>query len=80
MVNFIISNVFRITFIISIFASGVFIAFASDIGMAVYSNKDIGPIIRILAPVIPIMYLERIMDGIFKFFKQASCIVKNKFV
>ena len=76
MVNFIISNVFRITFIISIFASGVFIAFASDIGMAVYSNKDIGSIIRILAPVIPIMYLERIMDGILNSLNKQVALLK----
>lgn len=76
MVNFIISNVFRITFIISIFASGVFIAFANDIGNAVYSNKEIGPIIRILAPVIPIMYLERIMDGILNSLNKQVALLK----
>lgn len=76
LVNFIISNVFRITFIISVFASGVFIAFSNDIGWVVYSNKEIGIIIRVLAPIIPIMYLERIMDGILNSLDKQVTLLK----
>lgn len=76
LVNFIISNVFRVTFIISIFASGVFIAFSDDIGWVVYSNKEIGIIIRVLAPIIPIMYLERIMDGILNSLNKQVTLLK----
>ena len=80
MVNFIISNVFRITFIISIFASGIFITFSNDIGFLVYNNKEIGSIIKILAPVIPIMYLERIMDGILNSLNKQVALLKINLV
>ncbi|MGL5751316.1 MAG: polysaccharide biosynthesis C-terminal domain-containing protein, partial [Paraclostridium sp.] len=76
LVNFIIGNVFRITFLISIFASGVFIAFSDEIGLAVYNNKEIGVIIKILAPVIPVMYLERIMDGILNSLDKQVTLLK----
>lgn len=76
LVNFIISNVFRITFLISILASGIFIAFSNDIGIAVYNNKQIGPIIRVIAPIIPIMYLERIMDGILNSLNKQVTLLK----
>lgn len=76
LVNFIISNVFRITFMISILASGIFIAFSNDIGVMVYNNKEIGPIIRIIAPIIPIMYLERIMDGILNSLNKQVTLLK----
>ncbi|MEG2983317.1 MAG: oligosaccharide flippase family protein [Peptostreptococcaceae bacterium] len=79
-VNFIISNVFRITFIISIFASGIFIVFSNDIGMMVYNNKEIGIIIRVLAPIIPIMYLERIMDGILNSLNKQVTLLKINLV
>ena len=80
MVNFIISNVFRITFIISIFASGVFIAFSDEIGWIIYNNNEIGTIIKILAPVIPIMYLERIMDGILNSLNKQVILLKINLV
>lgn len=80
MVNFIISNVFRITFIISIFASGVFIAFSDEIGWIIYNNNEIGTIIKILAPVIPIMYLERIMDGILNSLNRQVTLLKINLV
>ncbi|MBP3930780.1 MAG: polysaccharide biosynthesis C-terminal domain-containing protein, partial [Peptostreptococcaceae bacterium] len=76
LVNFIIGNVFRVTFIISIFASGIFIAFSNEIGLAVYKNKEIGTIIKILAPVIPVMYLERIMDGILNSLNKQVALLK----
>lgn len=80
LVNFIIGNVFRITFLISIFASGIFIAFSDEIGWAVYKNKEIGIIIKILAPVIPVMYLERIMDGILNSLNKQVTLLKINLV
>ena len=80
LVNFIIGNVFRITLLISIFASGVFIAFSDEIGWAIYKNKEIGIIIKILAPVIPVMYLERIMDGILNSLNKQVALLKINLV
>ena len=63
MVNYIISKVFKFTLLISFFASGIFIFFSNELGMSIYNNKEVGYIMRILAPLIPFMYLDRIVDG-----------------
>ena len=62
-VNFVISKVIKFTFILSIFATGFFIAYSNKFGNILYNNEQVGIMIKILAPLIPFMYLDRIVDG-----------------
>ncbi len=63
MVNYIISKVFKFTLLISFFGTGIFIIFSRELGLAIYNSEEVGFIMRILAPLIPFMYLDRIVDG-----------------
>ena len=62
-VIYIISKVFKFTLLIAIFASGLFIIFSKELGLAIYNNEEVGLMMKILAPLIPFMYLDRIVDG-----------------
>lgn len=62
-VNFVISKVIKFTLIISFFATGFFMTYSNEFGLILYKNSEVGSIIRILAPLIPLMYLDRIVDG-----------------
>ena len=62
-VNYIISRVIKFTMLIAIFATGVFIVFSNELGVGLYKNKEVGYLLKILAPLIPFMYLDRIVDG-----------------
>lgn len=62
-VIYMISKVFKFTLLIAVFASGLFMIFYNELGLAIYNNAQVGLIMKILAPLIPFMYLDRIVDG-----------------
>ncbi len=58
--------VFRVSLLFSIGTAGIFIAFAGDIGQIFYSSGEAGRQLGLLAPLIPVMYLDGAVDGILK--------------
>ena len=63
MVNYILSKVFKFTLLIALFATGLFMIFSKELGLAIYKSEEVGFMLKILAPLIPLMYLDRIVDG-----------------
>lgn len=71
----IISKVLQFTFMLSLFAASFFINYANEIGVVLYHNTQIGSMLRILALIVPFMYVEVVTDGILKGLgKQVSCL------
>ena len=62
-VNYIISRVIKFTMLIAVFATGIFIVFSNELGVGLYKSEEVGYLLRILAPLIPFMYLDKIVDG-----------------
>ena len=60
---YIISKVLKFTLLIAIFASGIFLIYGREFGVALYNSEQVGVIMKILAPLIPFMYLDRVVDG-----------------
>lgn len=60
------SKTVNLTICSSIFLSIVFLVCGNEIGNIVYHEKDVGFMIRFLAPIIPFMYLESVVDGLIK--------------
>lgn len=56
----------QLTLISSILISGIFTLFAKELGMLIYHDEEVGFLLQVLAPLMPIMYLESIVDGILK--------------
>ncbi len=52
--------------IFSIGAAGIIFAFAWDIGMGIYQSESVIDYIKMLAPLIPIMYLDTAVDSVLK--------------
>lgn len=50
----------------SIGVSGIMIFFSHELGMTVYNNSETSVYIRILAPLIPVMYIDSAVDAILK--------------
>ncbi len=59
-------GVIRTVLIFSVGAAGVLIGFCHDIGMAVYQSTEAVKYIALLAPIIPVMYLDTAVDSILK--------------
>ena len=56
----------RITLGISVLAGGLFTAYAYDIGEILYQSHEIGFYLSVLGPLMPLMYLESMVDGLLK--------------
>ncbi len=52
--------------IFSVGVSGIMIFFSHDIGLAVYKSPEVSQYIRIIAPLIPVMYIDSAADAVLK--------------
>ena len=65
-IHYMISRVWSLSLLFSLGVAGVLICFSGEIGAALYPNSDAGYYIHILAPLIPIMYLDTATDAMMK--------------
>jgi stage V sporulation protein B len=64
--------------VFSIGCAGVLIAFSSELGTAIYSSREVGRYIAMLAPLVPVMYLDHTVDAMLKGMgKQVFSMVVN---
>ena len=73
-------QVLRYAMLFSIFVMMLFLFFSREIGMAFYREKAVGSMIRILAPLVPFMYLESIVDGMLTALDQQVSIMKYNMI
>lgn len=59
-------KLFRIGLLYSIPVMAIMIFLSNELGMVIYNSTDVGIYIAILAPVIPLMYLDNAVDGMLK--------------
>ena len=62
----IVARVFSLSLLFSIGVSGVFVCYSYEIGIFLYGNREAGEFIRLLAPLIPLMYLDGSVDSMLK--------------
>ncbi len=65
-VKYIVSRVFALSLLFSVGVSGAFVSFSYEIGMFLYGSAEAGEYIRLLAPLIPLMYLDGAVDAMLK--------------
>ena len=65
-IHYMISRTWSLSLLFSFGVAGVLICFSGEIGAALYPNSEAGYYIRILAPLIPIMYLDTATDAMMK--------------
>ncbi|MEN6348714.1 MAG: oligosaccharide flippase family protein [Syntrophomonas sp.] len=64
--NYIIARVFNLGVLLSIGVAWLFWHFSKEIGMTIYNNTEAAYFIMMLAPLIPVMYLDNIVDNMLK--------------
>lgn len=79
-VNYIVSRVLQMTLLMSILVSGVFIAFSGELGMAVYHSEKTGVMLRVLAPLVPLIYLDMVVDGMMNGLNQQMSSLKYNII
>ncbi|MBR6514297.1 MAG: polysaccharide biosynthesis protein [Clostridia bacterium] len=65
-VDAIVERVFQIALCFGIGVSGVMICFSSELGHMIYNSAEAGLFIKVMAPLIPVMYLDHVIDGVLK--------------
>lgn len=59
-------RVMRFSLVFSICIATMFLFFGDDIAMLIYGDKSLGFFIKVLSPIIPLLYLDNVVDGMLK--------------
>lgn len=59
-------NILRLTAMISFIFAAIFFVAGGQIGELVYKSPDVGALLIALSPIVPLMYLDSVSDGILK--------------
>lgn len=65
-IRHIANSVFRTTLIFGVGIAGLLMTFSNELGMMLYNSAEAGRYIRMIAPVIPVMYLDTAVDSMLK--------------
>ena len=60
------SKLLRLSLLFSVSVAAFIFVFADKLGIVIYKNAEAGRYIRILAPLIPVMYMDMAVDGCLK--------------
>ena len=62
----IMQRVLHLTLLFSFFASGLLLVYGGRLGLLLYKTQEAEQYIRMLAPLVPLMYLDTAVDGMLK--------------
>lgn len=65
-IRYIAWRVYQLTMLFAIGTSAVMLYFSAPLGQALYDSEQVASFIRLLAPLIPIMYLDTATDALLK--------------
>jgi len=65
-INYVITRVFQITLCFSIGAAGIIMCYSHGLGTLLYTNSEAAAYIKLIAPLIPVMYLDGAVDSMLK--------------
>ncbi len=70
-------NILRLTAIVSFIFTAVFFVSGEIIGNFIYKEEGVGLLLKYLSPIVPLMYLDSISDGILKGLDQQNFSFKT---
>lgn len=65
-INFAINKILKFCFIFSFLIMGIFWCFSEKLSNSIYSEANVSIFIKVLSPLIVLMYIDNIVDGILK--------------
>lgn len=71
-----VNHTLHLTLTAAILLSGLFTIFANELGQIFYQSDEVGFLLRVLAPLMPVMYIESVVDGILKGLNQQVSSLK----
>lgn len=65
-ITYITKRILRMTLLFSITCAVILFAFAQELSLILFQNEEAAFFIRALSPLVPVMYLDTVTDGILK--------------
>lgn len=65
-IRYIAGRVYQMTLLFAIGTGGVMLALSGELGAELYGSAEVGRFIRVLAPLVPVMYLDTATDAMLK--------------
>ena len=65
-IKYVAGRVCHLALVFAVGISGIMIYFSNEIGLGIYGSEDAGRYIRLVAHIIPIMYLDTTVDNMLK--------------
>jgi stage V sporulation protein B len=59
-------RIFKLTLLVGLLFGAIFFTAGNEIGILIYNDLDVGFLLKALSPIVPLMYLDSICDGILK--------------
>ena len=59
-------NILKLTAVMSFIFAAIFLVGGKEIGLLIYKSEEVGSLLRALSPIVPLMYLDSVSDGILK--------------
>lgn len=75
-INVITNKIFKITMLFSVLIFGIFFTFADSLSMAIYNKMEVARYIKIISPLVLIMYIDNIVDGMLKGLNKQVAVMK----
>lgn len=64
--NYIVNRVFNLGLLSSVYVMSIFFRFSHELGMLIYNDPAAGYFLRVLAPLVVILYMDSIVDSMLK--------------
>lgn len=74
------TRIIKITLLISFIFGAIFWVAGDKIGFIIYKDQSVGHLVKLLAPIVPFMYLDSIADGLLKGLDQQTFCFKTAIV
>ena len=75
-INNVTTKIFKLTLLFSVLIFGIFFTFADELSMAIYSKMEVAGYIKIIAPLVLIMYIDNVVDGMLKGLNKQVAVMK----
>ena len=59
-------QILKVTSILSFIFAAIFLAAGNKIGLLLYKSREVGFLLTALSPIVPLMYLDSVCDGLLK--------------
>jgi stage V sporulation protein B len=74
------AKVVQSALIFSILVTGIFMIFSKDLGNLIFKSPQAGEMLFLLAPLVPLMYLDGIVDGMLKGLNEQVAVMKYNII